>query len=303
MKRLRIEHRTGFSYPNEVTASYNEARMLPVTGEGQFVLLASLDIEPHTAVAAYVDYFGTQVSSFDVLTAHDQLAITARSLVEVRARGFAPVVTTWDAQSDAVERSVEVAEQRYQTDLTRPHRAVARLAAEIAEAHANPDEAALEILHAVGSAMEYMPGVTTVRTTAAEAWEAGKGVCQDIAHVALGALRSVGIPARYVSGYLHPQREPALGESVTGESHAWIEWFVAAPDEPDEREEAGEAEPAEREVGRWQAFDPTNEIHIGDRHVMVARGRDYGDVPPLRGVYSGPTSSELHVTVTITREA
>ena len=129
-------------------------------------------------------------------------------------------------------------------------------------------------------AVEYMHGITGVHSTAHEAWEARKGVCQDIAHITLGALREVGIPARYVSGYLHPRPSAAVGEPVTGESHAWVEWFA----------------------GEWQGFDPTNNIEIGDRHVLVGRGRDYGDVPPLRGVYAGPFKSHLHVKVTITRE-
>ena len=126
-----------------------------------------------------------------------------------------------------------------------------------------------------------MHGITGVHSTASEAWEARKGVCQDIAHVTLGALREVGIPARYVSGYLHPRPSAEVGVAVTGESHAWVEWFA----------------------GEWQGFDPTNNIEIGDRHVLVGRGRDYGDVPPLRGVYAGPFKSSLHVKVTITREA
>ena len=108
-----------------------------------------------------------------------------------------------------------------------------------------------------------------------------KGVCQDIAHITLGALREVGIPARYVSGYLHPKSEAEVGVAVAGESHAWVEWFA----------------------GDWQGFDPTNNVEIGDRHVLVGRGRDYSDVPPLRGVYAGPFKSHLHVKVTITREA
>ena len=132
----------------------------------------------------------------------------------------------------------------------------------------------------MGDAIDYMQGVTAVTSTAVDAWEARKGVCQDIAHIAIGALREVGIPARYVSGYLHPKPSAEVGEAVTGESHAWVEWFA----------------------GDWQGFDPTNNIEIGDRPVLVGRGRDYNDVPPLRGVYAGPGKSQLKVKVTITRE-
>jgi transglutaminase-like putative cysteine protease len=281
MKRLRIEHATGFSYPGDVSASYNEARMLPGTTDSQFVLSSAIDVEPSTSVNSYVDYFGTRVTAFDVIAPHSSLSITARSLVEVRPRPIEHVGITWDGLAREAQRSIETVEQMAQTGRTRPHEEVVDIARSIASQHADPGRAAHEIAIAVGDAVEYMSGVTGVRTTAHEAWEARKGVCQDMAHIAIGALRAVGIPARYVSGYLHPRPNAEIGVAVTGESHAWIEWFA----------------------GEWQGFDPTNNIEIGDRHVLVGRGRDYGDVPPLRGVYAGPFKSTLNVKVTITREA
>lgn len=281
MMRLRIEHQTGFSYQGDVSASYNEARMLPVSTDSQFVLNSSLDIEPSTSVNQYVDYFGTRVAAFDVLSPHSALTITARSLVEVRPRPLEHAEIAWDALAREASRSIETVEQLGQTGRTRPHPEVAELARSIAAEHGHPGHAAHAISVAVGDAVEYMHGITGVHSTASEAWEARKGVCQDIAHVTLGALREVGIPARYVSGYLHPRPSAEVGVAVTGESHAWVEWFA----------------------GEWQGFDPTNNVEIGDRHVLVGRGRDYGDVPPLRGVYAGPFKSNLHVKVTITREA
>ncbi|SDQ31644.1 transglutaminase family protein [Microbacterium sp. cf332] len=281
MKRLRIEHTTGFTYPGDVAASYNEARMLPSSTDSQFVLSSQLDIDPTTAVNHYVDYFGTRVAAFDVLAAHRSLAITARSLVEVRPRPIEHRQISWRDLADESERSIHTVEQLGQTVRTAPHPEVAELAREIAASHDEPGPAAHAIAVAIGDAVEYMPGVTGVHSTAAESWPERKGVCQDIAHITLGALRSVGIPARYVSGYLHPDPDAQVGVAVTGESHAWVEWFA----------------------GDWQGFDPTNNIEISDRHVLVGRGRDYNDVPPLRGVFAGPYKSALHVTVTITREA
>lgn len=280
MKRLRIEHQTGFAYPGDVVASYNEARMLPGSTDSQFVLSSSLDIEPSTSVNQYVDYFGTRVAAFDVLSPHSSLTITARSLVEVRPRPIEHADITWEALRDEASGSILTVEQLTQTRRTAPHPEVAALAREIAAQHDRPGPAAHAIAEAVGDAIEYMQGVTGVHSTAVDAWEARKGVCQDIAHITLGALREVGIPARYVSGYLHPKPSAEVGEAVTGESHAWVEWFA----------------------GDWQGFDPTNNIEIGDRHVLVGRGRDYNDVPPLRGVYAGPGKSQLKVKVTITRE-
>jgi len=221
MKRLRIEHQTGFSYQGDVSASYNEARMLPTSTDSQFVLSSSLDIEPSASVNQYVDYFGTRVAAFDVLSPHSALTISARSLVEVRPRSMEHVDITWDGLNGEVLRSIETVEQMGQTPRTKPHPEIADIARSIASQHDKPGVAAHEISMAVGNAVEYMHGITGVHSTAADAWEARKGVCQDIAHVTLGALREVGIPARYVSGYFHPRPETDVGVPVTGESHAW----------------------------------------------------------------------------------
>ncbi|MES2093539.1 MAG: transglutaminase family protein [Actinomycetota bacterium] len=282
MNRLRIRHVTGFHYGGEVTASYNEARMLPTSGDGQLVLYSHLEILPISAHHTYVDYWGSRVSSFEILTPHKELSLTATSLVEVRPRDHPEHSISWSDLAAAAERATEYVEQRKQTLRTRPPAEVVALAKEIATAADDPCAAALAICVKIGESVEYMQGVTGVHTTAAEAWTHRKGVCQDIAHLALGALRTVGIPARYVSGYLHPKPHAAIGETIAGESHAWVEWFCG---------------------DEWRGFDPTNQIDIGDRHVTVGHGRDYNDVPPLRGVYAGPFKSVLFVKVEITRES
>jgi len=282
VNRLRITHMTGFHYGGDVTASYNEARMLPVSADGQLVLYSNLEILPISSQHSYVDYWGSRVSSFEMLTPHRELALTATSLVEVRPRQHDAETVRWDELTAAVELSTATVEQLGQTRRTDPPVEVVEMAREIARDSLDVCAAALAICIAVGDAVEYMQGVTGVHSTAREAWKERKGVCQDITHLALGALRAVGIPARYVSGYLHPIPDAAIGVTVAGESHAWLEWFCG---------------------DEWRGFDPTNLIDIGDRHVLVGRGRDYNDVPPLRGVYAGPFGSTLFVSVEITREA
>ncbi|CAN5364629.1 transglutaminase family protein [soil metagenome] len=282
MNRLRIKHMTGFHYGGDVTASYNEARMLPVSSDGQLVLFSNLEILPMSSHHSYVDYWGSRVSSFEILTPHKELSLTATSLVEVRPRAHEDESLSWAELELAVETTTETVEHLKQTRRTNPPTEVEALARDLKAKNESVCDAALAIAMAIGDAVQYMQGVTGVHSTAAEAWAQRKGVCQDIAHLALGALRSVGIPARYVSGYLHPKPNAAIGETVAGESHAWVEWFCG---------------------GEWRGFDPTNNIDIGDRHVLVGRGRDYNDVPPLRGVYAGPFGSTLFVKVEITREA
>ena len=129
--------------------------------------------------------------------------------------------------------------------------------------------------------LAYETGATDVSTNARSALELGRGVCQDFVHVALALLRAVGIPARYSSGYLHPDAEAAIDDAVTGQSHAWLEAWT----------------------GSWQRVDPTNGDEVGERHVFVARGRDYGDVTPLKGVYNGPPAHSSDARVTIRRVA
>jgi transglutaminase-like putative cysteine protease len=281
VSRIRIVHRTGFTYAEPATASYNEARMLPHSGGEQFVLQAGLDIRPGATQHSYLDYWGTRVSTFEVLTPHRELSVTATSLVEVRPSPVPRSELSWDELEVAAGSTIGLVEASTFSDATTPPAEVAELAREIAAEGAPVGETALEISRAVGGAMEYVRGVTGVHSTATEAWAERKGVCQDIAHVALGALRSVGIPARYVSGYLHPDPDAAIGQTVIGESHAWVEWFA----------------------GEWRGYDPTNLKEVGDLHVLVGRGRDYSDVSPLRGVYAGPGASELFVSVEVTRVA
>jgi len=281
VNRLRIKHVTGFHYNGEVTASYNEARMLPASSDGQLVLYSNIEILPISSSHSYVDYWGTRVAAFEIITPHSELSLTATSLVEVRPREHPEHALTWETLADEIESKTEYVEQLEQTPRTAPPAEVVQIARDLVNMSETPCEAAELICRAIGDRIEYMSGVTGVHTTAAEAWDQKRGVCQDITHLALGALRSAGIPARYVSGYLHPRPDAVVGETVAGESHAWVEWFC----------------------GDWRGFDPTNLIDIGDRHVTVGRGRDYNDVSPLRGVYAGPFGSKLFVTVEITREA
>nr|WP_254071919.1 transglutaminase family protein [Rathayibacter sp. VKM Ac-2857] len=279
---MRITHTTGFTYRGDVVASYNEARMLPASSDGQLVLSSNLVIRPVTSAHTYTDYWGTRVSSFDVLDPHQELSLTATSLVEIRPKAHPDHPVGWEQLADQVETLTEYVEQLKQTNRTAPPEDLVELARRLADAAEGPCDAALSIAETIGREMTYRQGVTGVHSTATESWTAREGVCQDITHIVLGALRSTGIPARYVSGYLHPKPNAAIGETVVGESHAWVEWFCG---------------------GAWRGYDPTNLIDIGDRHVIVGRGRDYNDIAPLRGVYAGPHSSKLFVRVEITREA
>ena len=277
VRRLVVVHRSGYRYEGVVAASYNEARMTPLTTPQQTTLDARIEVSPVTWSYSYWDYWGTQVTAFEALVPHSELTVVSSSTVELFPAAPSPVGASWALLgSDPVVDAYH--EYLVQTRCTDPDDEVAALARDAAGDLA-PDAAARAVCEKLHSMVEYVPGVTSVHTDAGEVWATRKGVCQDFAHLTLGALRSLGVPARYVSGYLHPRPDAELGETVEGQSHAWVEWWV----------------------GDWVAFDTTHVNPVGANHVLVARGRDYTDVTPLKGVYAGTSASELFVSVQVTR--
>lgn len=277
--RLEIVHKTHVAYEGTARASYNEARMTPVTLPSQTALETRLWIGAGVPVSPYRDYWGTLVSSFDIQAPHHELSVTARSVVETGWAAQPPAPLGW-AQLREIAGGGRLAEYLSPTPRTTVDPALTA-AARLRTADADPLEAAADIAGWVRDRVAYVPGATEVQTSAQEAWDKEQGVCQDIAHLTVALLREVGLPARYVSGYLHPYPEADLGDTVTGESHAWVEYWT----------------------GQWVAADPTNQAPVGECHVVVARGRDYGDVPPLKGIYHGAPSSTMNVTVELTRRA
>jgi transglutaminase-like putative cysteine protease len=279
--RLRVAHTTQVTYTGPVRASFNEVRMTPLTLPTQITLESRVSAGPGVPVWTYCDYWGTFVSVFDIGEPHESLTVRAQATVETdQAFRFArPAPLSW-ADLRAQAASGRLLEFLLSTPLTTVTPAVAATVLDAVH-DADPAEAAEEIAARVRSQVKYMAGATGVRTDAQDAWDQGQGVCQDMAHVTVALLRAAGLPARYVSGYLHadPMAEP--GQTAVGESHAWVEYWA----------------------GSWRACDPTSGAPVRERHVVVARGRDYADIPPLKGVYHGAPASALDVTVEVTRLA
>jgi transglutaminase-like putative cysteine protease len=276
---LEIVHETRMHYQGAARASYNEARMTPLTLPSQTALQTRVSVGNGTPVWAYHDYWGTVVSSFDVQAPHNELTVRSHAMVETSAASTPPDPLAWDELRAGAETGL-VAEYLAATPRTTVDTALAEAARERTRG-ADPLEAASAIAGWVRDRVEYMPGATEVQTSAQEAWDKGQGVCQDIAHLTVALLRETGLPARYVSGYLHPRPEAGLGQAIAGQSHAWVEYWA----------------------GDWVAADPTNQASVGEGHVVVARGRDYADVPPLKGIYHGAPSVAMDVTVEVTRLA
>jgi len=279
MWRMRVVHRTGYAYKTPVTASYNEARLTPRSDPRQNVIINRVETAPATRSYRYVDYWGTAVTAFDLHAPHTELEVTSSSVVETDTPEPPVATISWsELESAAVlDRFNEVlAPARY----TPASKRIERTAKHLAKGR-RPHDAVLATAKWVHSELQYVRGTTGVHSSGLDALEEGKGVCQDFAHLTLILLRSMGIPARYVSGYLHPNPDAAIGEAVEGESHAWIQAWT----------------------GSWWNYDPTNDTEINEQYISVGFGRSYDDVTPLKGIYLGQGSSDLDVVVEMTRLA
>lgn len=279
MWRMRVVHSTGYAYRSPVTASFNEARLTPRSDSRQNVILNRVETIPATRSYRYVDYWGTAVTAFDLHAPHTELEVTSSSVVETERGDQPEQALSWaDLKSEAVfDRYYEVLGA---TDYTPHSKRVQRVGERIAR-DCRPHEAVNAVAQWVRGELDYVPGTTGVHSSGLDALREGKGVCQDFAHLSLIMLRAMGIPARYVSGYLHPNPDAAVGETIEGQSHAWIQAWT----------------------GGWWYYDPTNDADIDEQYISVGVGRNYSDVTPLKGIYSGEGSTDLDVVVEITRLA
>jgi len=276
--RIAIRHVTGYHYQKEVTSSYNEARITPLSTPRQVCLEARVDVSPSVRPRRYWDYWGTSVDAFDLHVPHTELVVTGTSVVETATPERPSPGLDWQALRTA-RMADQHAELLESTAFTPFDPRLAEVGDELAAAARTPSDAALQACSWARAQLEYQPGSTSVSTSGLEAWDHGAGVCQDFAHLTLGLLRVMSIPARYVSGYLHPFPDAGIGQAVSGQSHAWVEWWD----------------------GDWRSFDPTNGVPVGERHVVVGRGRDYHDVTPLKGLFKGGPAESLGVQVELTR--
>jgi transglutaminase-like putative cysteine protease len=276
---LRIEHRSTYGYRDEVHDSYNETRVTPLTTDRQVTVESRVEVAPHTRSYRYLDYWATVVDVFDIHVPHTTLTVTATSVVETSEAPEQPADPGWEllTSEPVLDRYGEFLAP---TPYTPAEPELVNLAIELRNGW-GPGATVDAVSRFVRSHLDYTTGVTEVSSSALEALQQGAGVCQDYAHLSIALLRAAGVPARYASGYLHTGKDARPGDTVSGESHAWVEAWL----------------------GDWYAFDPTNGVAVGERHALVGRGRDYADVPPIKGVHSTGTPDSLEVEVRITRLA
>jgi transglutaminase-like putative cysteine protease len=281
-----IRHLTKFRYSSAVSESLMEVRMNPRSEGLQRCLSFNLNVTPRARVQQYRDYLGNVIHHFDVPSPHRNLTIIAEAMVDVTPH------PGWQAFLDAGawdRLDADLAERDFWEMLTPSHfaqwtDALAAFAAELKvpsreEARRmDPLELLLDLNSAVYRAIEYVPKSTRVDSPADDALRSRQGVCQDYSHIVIALVRQLGIPCRYVSGYLF-HREGVKTRSTEGATHAWVEAYLPG-------------------IG-WTGFDPTNNSIADELHVRTAVGRDYADVPPTRGVFKGDAASELTVAVRV----
>ena len=282
-----IRHLTKFRYSAPVSESIMELRMQPRSEGAQRCLSFAATVTLRTRVQTYRDHLGNVVQHFDVPGLHRQLMIVAEASVDVAPPpAFPPQRLGEDAwqQLEAQLKTGDFWEMLEPSAFADWTEAIAEFGRELQlptrEGARKHD--ALELVTRLNSsiyrAIEYVPKSTRVDSPVDDALRHRKGVCQDYSHIMIALVRSLGIPCRYVSGYLF-HREGESVRSTPGATHAWAEAFFPG-------------------LG-WTGFDPTNNIRAGEGHVRTAIGRDYADVPPTRGVFKGDASSELTVAVRV----
>jgi transglutaminase-like putative cysteine protease len=286
--RYRVVHHTRYAYSQPVALAHNEARLQPRATAAQSCAASAVTVDPPPSQRAERDdAFGNRVLYFAVQEPHEHLEVTAISEVEVRPAALPSDSPAWDSalQLFAASRTPETRLAR-QFRLDSPGAAVSpdvRAYAAPSFAPGRPLlEAAADLSRRIHHDFRFDPQSTTVATPLSDVLAQRHGVCQDFAHLAIACLRAVGLPARYVSGYLETVPPPGQARLQGADvSHAWFAVYV-----PD----AG-----------WVDFDPTNDLLPGDRHVTTAWGRDYADVTPLKGVIFGGGPHTLEVSVDMQR--
>ena len=287
LHRYDVIYRTRIHYDDVVRTSQNELRACPASDEHQQLVAYRVVTHPTSRVLSYQDYFGTRVDAFGIREPHVALEVTAEASVETLPR---PLVAVSPRLRDLEEAGFRDEQIEYlgpseHTAWDGDVRAAGERLANI-----TGDDVVgivLGIHRFVHTSLRYMPGVTYIGVDVNEVLAKGQGVCQDYAHLAIALCRSVGIPARYVSGYFFAASEATgaevEGDEVTVQTHAWFEAAIPG--------------------WGWMALDPTNALQVGQRHITIGHGRDYDDVPPVRGIYTGGGRPNTDASVEIRRQS
>lgn len=284
-----ITHTTTYLYHEQVSLCHNIAMLSPRNTETQMCRASNIIITPLPDVLdSHIDFFGNKAIYFVVEQEHDTLSVTVTSLIEKIAAPVATPVshTSWEAVKDMLQLSAGQYLEEKQfiavTDMTAPTTPISNYAAASFTAGQSLFKAVYNLMQRIYTDFEFTPGFTTISTPLSIVMKERKGVCQDFAHLGISCLHAMGLPARYVSGYIETLA-PEGKEKLTGvdASHAWFSVFIPG-------------------MG-WVDFDPTNNKIPGEQYITVGWGRDYFDIVPLKGVIMSSSSHEMMVSVDVRR--
>lgn len=288
---LNVVHETRYSYSPAVKTAQHVTHFRPAHNQQQQLLEHSLTIDPEPAqVSEAVDVYGNSRAFFSLQSRHDELKVRAQSLVATSAPALPTGEMNWEQVRERLRyhRGAAydpAAEFVFASPYVPRHPEFLAYARPSFTAERSALDAARDLMERIHADFEYETEATDISTPALEALAMRKGVCQDFAHIMLACLRSVGLPARYVSGYLLTSPPPGKARLVGSDaSHAWVSLYL----------------PGQSGAGQWADLDPTNRRAPGEEYVTLATGRDYSDVSPMRGVLHGGAKHKLKVAVTVT---
>ena len=280
MAVFKIVHSTKYQYNWPIKESINEIRLFPYNFENQDVLKFELNITNNPNVDISQDLYGNRVGNFNTLEVHSEMAIETRMIVRVNHSLKIPEIDTTTIQDLAVEKekSITLLRLSYPEDIEKQNKIIA-----ILNKIKYQDKPVIEIARLcnqyIYSNFSYTKGITNIETTLDEVLQHKKGVCQDFALVLLQLLRTAGIPSRYVSGYVCPNKSGLRGEGAT---HAWVEIYTPTQG--------------------WLGIDPTNNIWTMDNHIKLSVGRNFTDCTPVKGTFKGLAKQKLSVSVSVEYE-
>ncbi len=281
MPKFKIQHITKYTYEVPVRDSANQIMLYPLTDECQEIILHELQITGSPMIEVHTDYFNNKVGTFTHSQPHRELMIDSRLEVVTKGKKLP------DDAMPAEEQWLALEKNRHQIGYidflkVEPIYALPEMQKVIQEIHrreCTPLDSAKKFCSYVFENFTYKKGVTTVETTLDEIWKLKSGVCQDFAHILLAMLRIIRIPARYVSGYICPNKNGMRGEGAT---HAWVEAYIP--------------------YYGWLGLDPTNNCIVNESHVRLAVGKNLSDCSPVRGTYRGTSEHTLEVAVSVSYE-
>jgi len=290
--KYTIRHKTAYTYLEPVSLCHNIARLVPRNTDEQICKNTSIHIEPvPDRINEYEDFFGNKVIYFSIEKEHWELTVNVTSEVERKDLAESKIKIYRKEGLEEIQNeimnlesgSVDIKQYLFETAMTAWNDDVLNYTLQYFLPGRPVLEAVEDLTNRIHIDFEYKPGHTTISTPLSVVMQERKGVCQDFAHLGIACLRSVGLPARYVSGYIETISPKGVEKLIgTDASHAWFSVYVPG-------------------IG-WMDFDPTNNCSVSDQHITIGWGRDYADIAPLEGIILSSGSHELTVSVDVKRE-